>query len=81
MVERWSSVQLTQSLQTVFQLSEEHCAVLLFVVQLQTLHEVLEATLILLNFDLLESSLRKSSPTQLHHPRLLVRRWEGILRL
>lgn len=44
--------QFTQSLQTVFQFSAKHCTVLGFVVQLQTLHEILVATLILLDFDL-----------------------------
>lgn len=42
----------TEGLQGVFQLSAEHGAVLLFVVQFETLHEVLEAALVLLGSDL-----------------------------
>jgi hypothetical protein len=42
----------TQSFEGVFQFSAEHGSVFLFVVQLETFHEVLEATLVLLGFDL-----------------------------
>lgn len=46
-------VELTESLQTVFQLSHKHGAVFFFVVQLETFQEILVAALVLLGFDLL----------------------------
>ena len=69
----------TQGFKGVFQLSEKHCAVFFFVVQLETFHEVLVASLVLLYSDLWKYYIM--NPCEITSPQKhsLVRKWEGIL--
>lgn len=81
---RWSLL-LTESFQTVFQLSQEHGAVLFLVVQLETFQEIFVAALVFLGSDLLvgveRGELVTCSHLCLRQMDLLVRRLGGIPRL